>query len=1044
MQAPSLATWFADAVRAEISAIEKKGGGQRFELYSGHRLTAEESQYAVYRFALADDTLLPEDASGTIDVNGGQYKATVVSQETNQIDIQIAGAESLGSFIARGLLRVDDLGLLRKLADALDAVSRGTRCISPLATSIFHPKLNGIYKTTLPGMPSLDRVEQEQRTVIEQACASEITFVWGPPGTGKTHMIAHLIATLVARGERVLMASHTHAAVDQAIYEIVKTPGSGTSGCGPLAHSMVHCDGQIVRIGHVTNPKVPESVQLEHIVAGRAEKIQSEIGEMERRIASSSSSLAPLQAKLCEWDRLGEIRRRLESAKGHLNEASVLAENTHSDVKRAASHIAECERQFEVAGRAWFFRARRVEQANRSLLAAKNADLSASDAAEHAARLYREAEVVVSSLNLKEATQANICAGLPAAESLKAQIAPLDAELKDLLQRLTELRSRIDAMEKNVISEARVVAATLTKCYVGDQLEGQTFDAVIVDEISMALPPLLFIAGGRALQRVILVGDFKQLPPIVRSDSEIAALRLGQDAFHLARVVVVDKEDHKPVKHSALARLRTQRRMLPAIADAARQISYQEGLDDHEDVKTRVPPLWLRFLPENPLVVIDTADLHCWCGRRAGSLSRFNLYSSQISVELAAMAAAKIGKPDDDDPKPIGIVTPYAAQSRLLRRLIEALELEPWVRVGTVHTFQGGEADLIIFDSVLDEPYWTARLCNPNETKEVKRDLNVALTRAKSKFVLVGSSEWLNRHARPTSGLGQLWHYMKEHGDLRAAHELVEAGFAKRVATDHPRAYNIPKEPTNAILHRIFDEKTFFPQFADDLNKASKSIFGLVPFFGEYRWPTVEPLIRAAIERGVEVTLVTPPPAEAENGAYVEKAVRSLRELGAVVVAATGLHGKDIVIDGRIHYTGSLNWASHRGRAEIMHRTDNADYAQMVLEHLQAKHIRTASGQGLHPRVCPHCHGPTQVVNQSQRMAPWDKQPIKLGCANYHSTGCRYLVDIDQRPPFTDIPRCSADGRTKYRRARRGRGEVWECPKHPRDCERFKVVPGDP
>ena len=298
MQAPSLATWFADAVRAEISAIEKKGGGQRFELYSGHRLTAEESQYAVYRFALADDTLLPEDASGTIDVNGGQYKATVVSQETNQIDIQIAGAESLGSFIARGLLRVDDLGLLRKLADALDAVSRGTRCISPLATSIFHPKLNGIYKTTLPGMPSLDRVEQEQRTVIEQACASEITFVWGPPGTGKTHMIAHLIATLVARGERVLMASHTHAAVDQAIYEIVKTPGSGTSGCGPLAHSMVHCDGQIVRIGHVTNPKVPESVQLEHIVAGRAEKIQSEIGEMERRIASSSSSLAPLQAKL--------------------------------------------------------------------------------------------------------------------------------------------------------------------------------------------------------------------------------------------------------------------------------------------------------------------------------------------------------------------------------------------------------------------------------------------------------------------------------------------------------------------------------------------------------------------------------------------------------------------------------------------------------------------------------------------------------------------------------------------------------------------------
>ena len=60
----------------------------------------------------------------------------------------------------------------------------------------------------------------------------------------------------------------------------------------------------------------------------------------------------------------------------------------------------------------------------------------------------------------------------------------------------------------------------------------------------------------------------------------------------------------------------------------------------------------------------------------------------------------------------------------------------------------------------------------------------------------------------------------------------------------------------------------------------------------------------------MEVTLVTPPPAAADNKSYVEKAIRSLRQLGAVVMSATGLHGKDIVIDERIHYTGSLNWAS--------------------------------------------------------------------------------------------------------------------------------------
>ena len=66
-------------------------------------------------------------------------------------------------------------------------------------------------------------IDDEQRAVLQQALGSSLTYVWGPPGTGKTHLIAHLIAALVARGERVLVTSHTHAAVDQALYAAVKS-----------------------------------------------------------------------------------------------------------------------------------------------------------------------------------------------------------------------------------------------------------------------------------------------------------------------------------------------------------------------------------------------------------------------------------------------------------------------------------------------------------------------------------------------------------------------------------------------------------------------------------------------------------------------------------------------------------------------------------------------------------------------------------------------------------------------------------------------------
>lgn len=57
---------------------------------------------------------------------------------------------------------------------------------------------------------------------------------------------------------------------------------------------------------------------------------------------------------------------------------------------------------------------------------------------------------------------------------------------------------------------------------------------------------------------------------------------------------------------------------------------------------------------------------------------------------------------------------------------------------------------------------------------------------------------------------------------------------------------------------------------------------------------------------------------------------------------------------------------------------------------------------------------------------------------------CNYLRNVDERPPFREAPRCQVDGRTKYRRVRRGRRQLWECPKHPRECTTEKVVPGDP
>jgi len=1032
-----LAAWFQGGVEAEIAQLEKAGGSQNYELLSGRRLEVTGPAEAIYQFIIADGTRIPEDAEGRLKALGTEFRASVISQQANRVQVLLEAEVATPAGITNGVLVVDDTALLRRLAQELEEFAKAPSLIGPLAVTPFHPLTASVGFSSVSDVPGLATISSDTRRVVEQASESSLTYVWGPPGTGKTYAIARLIAVLVHRGERVLLTSHTHAAIDKALYETVSVEVEG-----PLATHPAVGEGRVLRVGRTMDPKIPDEVRLDKVVERESAGLQTEISDLQAKARPLTEHRARVRAQRAEWQRLDELEHALmthRERRGALEKESV---RLRADIAEANSLLAQRRADLERAQRAWLGRKRKSERAAVRL---RESTARLESAERQLDMKQREAEQLApTTLELESALEVAraACRGLPAREALETELASIQGGLEDIERRIEALQEELANLQDRLIAQASVICCTLTKNYVGRELQGQSFDAVIVDEVSMALPPLLFLAANRARRRVVLVGDFLQLPPIVRSDSEVSDSRLRRDAFHLAGIV----KGRRPIEGcSVLTRLTTQRRMVPPIADAARHLAYgPDGIHDHATVLERDRPGWLSFLPESPLVVVDTADLHCWSGKQPGSLSRFNFYSATLAVELAAMAAAPISRPSLDEPPPIGVVAPFAAQRRLLARLVRDMDLAAWVLAGTVHTFQGSEAPLIVFDSVLDEPYYTARLCDPKSVADVIRDLNVAVTRARDKFVFIGSSEWLNAHARAGSGLGSLWQFLKDRADFVSATELVEEGFLQRLAGDGPTqdGWRLPLSGAGPV-HELLDEETFFDRFADDMTRASLNVFGLVPFFGEYRWPRVQPLFAAALDRGVEVTLVVPPSKEARNASYVEGAIANLRSMGAVVVFGSGLHGKDIIIDERVHYTGSLNWASHRGRREIMHRTDSPALAKLVLQFLQARYIRSA---GIHedgtPRRCPECDGPTQVVNQRRQHWNWDTQAMKVGCANPNCQ--KYLRNVDERSPFREAPVCSVDGRTKLRRVRRGRGEVWECPKHPKTCPREKAVPGDP
>src|SRR5207302_5932710 len=126
-------------------------------------------------------------------------------------------------------------------------------------------------------------------------------------------------------------------------------------------------------------------------------------------------------------------------------------------------------------------------------------------------------------------------AGLEVSE-IRKPIDDLNKRITEITAAVTIIEGQLSTLAEKLIAEATVVAATLTCAYLRDAIQARKFDTVVLDEASMAPIPALWIAAGLATANVVAVGDFKQLPPIVLSEHELAKQGLGRDIFEVAGI----------------------------------------------------------------------------------------------------------------------------------------------------------------------------------------------------------------------------------------------------------------------------------------------------------------------------------------------------------------------------------------------------------------------------------------------------------------------------------------------------------------------------
>ena len=317
-------------------------------------------------------------------------------------------------------------------------------------------------------------------------------------------------------------------------------------------------------------------------------------------------------------------------------------------------------------------------------------------------------------------------------------------KLESLKSRATELEIRIN---NELFGEARVIACTLVGA-ANRLLDGQKFGTLFIDEAAQALEAACWIPM-RRVSRVILAGDHCQLPPTVKS---IAALKAGLGKTLMERLVETHPE--------AVTLLKIQYRMNDDIMRFSSNSFYDGQVESAPTVKYRgildldVAMEWISPSENSEnSEYLENSFKETFIGE---SFGRINKDEAELTLNTLQQYFERIGKQRLLDERiDVGIISPYRAQVQYLRRLLMKREFfKPFRRqisVNTVDGFQGQERDTIVLSMVRS---------NDDGQIGFLRDLrrmNVAITRARMKVIILGDAPTLTRHPF----YRQLWKYVQ-------------------------------------------------------------------------------------------------------------------------------------------------------------------------------------------------------------------------------------------------------------------------------------------
>ncbi|TYR80677.1 AAA family ATPase [Priestia megaterium] len=596
MKSRSVSVYLKEWIRALSIEIEhlKTEGGQRQLLINGEYMGRDQDSF-IYRFQMTSDLYLIEGSLVRLVFQETNIDGEILSSEGE--DLYIKTSLFLGSEVESIDLYNEPWELLQALIDRLDELKDyQQKKIRVMRLMSGEAKVNHIQYTK----------KNDLHEILLRAHYNQTTYIWGPPGTGKTYTLARIINSFYRKRKRVLVLSHSNAAVDVLMAEAAKC----------IMEKQKWNIGDVIRYGSNRGGQLPKDLSTFDII-----------------------------------------------------------EHHNPSLLKSAKELEE-----------------------------QHAYLSRYPSRSH--------------------------------------------QLASVKKKLNKLRSELFEIEQEVMNKAYIIGTTLAKMSTDRTIYKKDYDAVIIDEISMAYTPQVAFAASLG-KRVIVCGDFKQLPPVSQSARPYVKEWLNRDLFEQVGISTLVE---KGQVHPHLFILKKQRRMHPDISSFTNEYIYGGRVYDHPSVESRRELSALKPFINEAALFINTSKLGAFALKDKTTGSRYNLISALLASSLL-IRAFRSGLTS------LGYVTPYKAQANLVKALLKDVIPEGNILTATVHKFQGSERDMIIFDVVDSPPQTRPGVLLTNETSD--RLVNVAVTRARGKFIMVGDEAYLSKTISASRSLNKLLQYFK-------------------------------------------------------------------------------------------------------------------------------------------------------------------------------------------------------------------------------------------------------------------------------------------